>query len=114
MVPIGQSMTKLNARPAKIRVCLGKTCGPLGGEEILDKLERHYGLRAGQANDQVDLDHCACRSFCELGPTVDVDEKTITHASPSTIAERIERGDGRVIPREPDEAELDAILSDLL
>ncbi|MEK7139136.1 MAG: hypothetical protein AAB817_00365, partial [Patescibacteria group bacterium] len=87
---------------------------PLGGEVILDALEHHYGLRAGQANQAVDLDRCSCRSFCELAPTVDVDEKTITHASAGTIVERIKRGDGQVIPREPKDEELDTLLDDLL
>lgn len=76
-------------------------------------LERAYGLTAGSTNDEIDLDFCACRSFCEQGPTVDVDEKTITRATPGTIAQRIARGEGEVIPREPEDFDLDQLLNDL-
>ena len=97
----------------KIRVCCGKTCGPLGGEAIMTALEHAYGLTAGSANDEIDLDFCACRSFCEQGPTVDVDAKTITHATPRTIVHRIARGEGEVLPRESEDFDLDQLLNDL-
>ncbi len=80
----------------------------------MERLEQHYGLAAGQANDQVDLRYRACRGFCEEGPTVDVDDKTVIRAKPDTIVDDIEQGRAIDMRGREVDVDIDELLSDLL
>ncbi len=80
----------------------------------METLEQFFGLRAGEQNNETDLDYCRCTDFCEQGPNVVVNDDFIYHeAKPKNIIERLETEPAQKIVR-PDEASLDKIISNLI
>ncbi len=60
-----------------IQVCQGTACHVRGGYLILQELQRHLGIKAGQAtaDGKFDLERVACLGCCALAPVVAVDGK---------------------------------------
>ena len=67
-----------------IQVCQGTACHVRGGYLILQQLQRHLGIKAGQttADGKFDLERVACLGCCALAPVVAVDGKV--HAAVTT------------------------------
>jgi NADH-quinone oxidoreductase subunit E len=60
-----------------ITVCLGTACHVKGGQRLVDKMERDYGLRPGETteDERFTLETANCLGCCALGPVVVVDGK---------------------------------------
>lgn len=77
-----------------IRVCNGKKCGPAGSGSIMQAIERAFGVRSGQQNDEIDLDFCACTGNCEQAPNVRVGGRHIIHhANRDTVVKKIQNNE---------------------
>jgi NADH-quinone oxidoreductase subunit E len=60
-----------------VTVCLGTACHVRGGQRLVDKLERDYGIRPGETTEdqKFTLETVNCLGCCALGPVVVVDGK---------------------------------------
>lgn len=60
-----------------ITVCLGTACHVRGGQRLVDKIERDYGIRPGETteDEKFTLETVNCLGCCALGPVVVVDGK---------------------------------------
>jgi NADH-quinone oxidoreductase subunit F len=60
-----------------IRVCTDVACGLKGGDEILDHLCKHHGLKPGQTSGDLSLtiEASPCLGLCEHAPVALVDDK---------------------------------------
>ncbi len=95
----------------KIRVCNGRTCSCHNSEIIMEAIEEATGLRAGQKNDDYDLDYGSCTSYCELARNVTVDDKKIIHrADPATIMTKIKNNEGTDKVFETSDIDIDKLL----
>jgi NADH-quinone oxidoreductase subunit E len=61
-----------------ISVCQGTACHVLGGAKILEALERHLGVRAGETTPDMEftLDEVRCLGSCSLAPVMVVNQDT--------------------------------------
>ena len=66
-----------------IKVCRGTACHVMGGEQILDVLERLLGIEPGQTtrDGKYQLERVACLGCCALAPVLSVDERIHAEAS---------------------------------
>ena len=60
-----------------ITVCLGTACHIRGGQRLVDKIERDYGIKPGETTEDMrfSLETVNCLGCCALGPVAIVDEK---------------------------------------
>ncbi len=60
-----------------ITVCLGTACHVRGGQRLVDKVERDYGIKPGETteDEKFTLETVNCLGCCALGPVVVVDGK---------------------------------------
>jgi NADH-quinone oxidoreductase subunit E len=60
-----------------IRSCQGTACHVRGGHQLLQELQQHLGITAGQTTEdgKFDLERVACLGCCALAPVVSVDGK---------------------------------------
>lgn len=73
-----------------IRVCCGMTCGVMGSGKLMRKIQENTGLKAGEKNEDVDLNYCNCTGRCHLAPIVAVNGNFIDEAKEETILADIE------------------------
>lgn len=60
-----------------ITVCLGTACHVKGGQRLVDKMERDFGIKPGETteDERFTLETANCLGCCALGPVVVVDGK---------------------------------------
>ncbi|MBA7626498.1 NADP-reducing hydrogenase subunit HndA [subsurface metagenome] len=60
-----------------VTVCLGTACHVKGGQRLVDKVERDYGIKPGETTEDMrfTLEAVNCLGCCALGPVVVVDGK---------------------------------------
>lgn len=60
-----------------IRSCQGTACHVRGGHPLLQELQQHLGITAGQTTEdgKFDLERVACLGCCALAPVLSVDGK---------------------------------------
>jgi len=60
-----------------VTVCLGTACHVRGGQRLVDKLKRDYGIKPGETTEDMKftLQTVNCLGCCALGPVVVVDGK---------------------------------------
>jgi NADH-quinone oxidoreductase subunit E len=70
-----------------VGVCTNTLCAVMGGDAILEVLEEHLGVHAGQTTDdgKVTLEHIECNAACDFAPVVMVnweffDNQTVASA----------------------------------
>ena len=83
-----------------IRVCCGMTCGVMGAGKIMRKIEAKTGLKAGEKNDEIDLNYCNCTGNCHLAPSIVVNGNFIHEGKEDTILAEIEEAATRE-PQDP-------------
>jgi len=94
-----------------IRVCCGMTCSVMGSGKIMRKIEETTGLKAGEKNEDTDLNYCACTGNCHLAPSVVVNGNFVHEANEETVVEEIEKA----ATKEPQESNItDATIDDIL
>jgi NADH:ubiquinone oxidoreductase subunit E len=75
-----------------VTVCLGTACHVRGGQRLVDKLERDYGIKPGETTEDMrfTLETVNCLGCCALGPVVVVDGKYESQMNPDKL-ERVLR-----------------------
>lgn len=60
-----------------MRVCMGTACHVKGGLQIMETLERHLGVQAGQTtpDGEFQIERVACLGCCAQAPVVTLDEE---------------------------------------
>jgi NADH:ubiquinone oxidoreductase subunit E len=60
-----------------VTICLGTACHVKGGQRLVDKMERDYGIKPGETSEDMrfTLETVNCLGCCALGPVAVVDGK---------------------------------------
>jgi NADH:ubiquinone oxidoreductase subunit E len=60
-----------------VTICLGTACHVKGGQRLVDKMERDYGIKPGETTEDMrfTLETVNCLGCCALGPVAVVDGK---------------------------------------
>ena len=60
-----------------VTICTGTACHVRGGQRLVDKVERDYGIKSGETTEDMKftLETVNCLGCCALGPVVVVDGK---------------------------------------
>jgi len=71
----------------QIKVCLGTACHVKGGEIILERFERHLGIKEGQAtpDGEFSIERLDCVGCCSLAPVTIVDKTIRGNMAPSKV-----------------------------
>lgn len=69
-----------------VGVCTNTLCAIMGGDAILDALQDHLGIHAGETTDdgRVTLEHIECNAACDYAPVVMVNWEFFDNQTPST------------------------------
>ena len=75
-----------------VGVCTNTLCAVMGGDAILDALEEHLGLGAGEttADGSITLEHVECNAACDYAPVVMVNWEFFDNQTPSTARELVD------------------------
>lgn len=70
-----------------ITVCLGTACHVRGGQRLVDKIERDYGIKPGETTEDMrfTLETVNCLGCCALGPVAVVDGKYESRMNPDKL-----------------------------
>jgi len=70
-----------------VTVCLGTACHVRGGQRLVDKVERDYGIKPGETTEDMKftLETVNCLGCCALGPVVVVDGKYESQMNPDKL-----------------------------
>ena len=70
-----------------ITVCLGTACHIKGGQRLVDKLDRDFGLKPGETTEdqRFSLETANCLGCCALGPVVVIDGKYESKVNPDKL-----------------------------
>jgi len=70
-----------------VNVCLGTACHVKGGQRLVDKMERDYGIKPGETTEDMrfTLEAVNCLGCCALGPVVVVDGKYESKMTPDKL-----------------------------
>lgn len=71
-----------------VGVCTNTLCAIMGGDAILESLQNHLGIHAGQTTDDgaVTLEHLECNAACDYAPVVMVNWEFYDNQTPSSAA----------------------------
>lgn len=75
-----------------VGVCTNTLCAIMGGDAILDTLQDHLGLHAGQTTDDgaVTLEHIECNAACDYAPVVMVNWEFYDNQTPDTAKDLVD------------------------
>jgi NADH-quinone oxidoreductase subunit E len=75
-----------------VGVCTNTLCAIMGGDAILEALQEHLGIHAGQTTDdgQVTLDHVECNAACDYAPVVMVNWEFFDNQTPSSARDLVD------------------------
>lgn len=79
-----------------VGVCTNTLCAVMGGDAILDVLEGHLGVHAGQTTDSPDgeasitLEHIECNAACDYAPVMMVNWEFFDNQTPSSARELVD------------------------
>jgi NADH-quinone oxidoreductase subunit E len=75
-----------------VGVCTNTLCAIMGGDAILEALEDHLDLHAGQTTDdgRVTLEHVECNAACDYAPVVMVNWEFFDNQTPSTARDLVD------------------------
>jgi NADP-reducing hydrogenase subunit HndA len=73
----------------RIQVCLGTACYVKGGKEIMEKIEKDYGLKVGESSKdgRFTCEKARCFGACGLAPIMVVDGKVYGKISVENVDE---------------------------
>ena len=80
-----------------VGVCTNTLCAIMGGDAILEALQDHLGIHAGQTTDdgRVTLDHVECNAACDYAPVVMVNWEFFDNQTPSSARDLVDGLRGR-------------------
>jgi NADH-quinone oxidoreductase subunit E len=75
-----------------VGVCTNTLCAIMGGDAILDSLQEHLGIHAGQTTDdgRVTLEHVECNAACDYAPVIMVNWEFFDNQTPSSARELVD------------------------
>jgi NADH-quinone oxidoreductase subunit E len=79
-----------------VGVCTNTLCAIMGGDAILDALQDHLGIHAGETTDSEDgkarvtLEHVECNAACDYAPVVMVNWEFFDNQTPSTARDLVD------------------------
>ncbi|MBJ7340098.1 NADH-quinone oxidoreductase subunit NuoE [Mycolicibacterium sp.] len=75
-----------------VGVCTNTLCAVMGGDAILDVLEDHLGVHAGQttADGKVTLEHVECNAACDYAPVIMVNWEFFDQQTPSSARDLVD------------------------
>ncbi len=75
-----------------VGVCTNTLCAIMGGDAILDALQDHLGVTAGQTTDdgRVTLEHIECNAACDYAPVVMVNWEFFDNQTTASARELVE------------------------
>jgi NADH:ubiquinone oxidoreductase subunit E len=76
-----------------VTVCLGTACHVRGGQRLVDKMERDYGIKPGETTEDLrfTLETVNCLGCCALGPVVSINGKYESQMTPDKL-DRVLKG----------------------
>lgn len=69
-----------------IVVCTGKSCGFLGGKEVLEEVKKQTGLDVNQQNEHYSLKTSGCLGYCSYAPNMEVNDTQHKAVDPNKVA----------------------------
>lgn len=75
-----------------VGVCTNTLCAIMGGDAILDALQDHLGIHAGDttADSRVTLEHIECNAACDYAPVVMVNWEFYDNQTPSSARDLVD------------------------
>ncbi len=75
-----------------VGVCTNTLCAIMGGDAILDALQDHLGVHAGEttADGRVTLEHVECNAACDYAPVVMVNWEFFDNQTPSSARDLVD------------------------
>jgi NADH-quinone oxidoreductase subunit E len=75
-----------------VGVCTNTLCAVMGGDAILEVLEDHLDVHAGQTTDdgKVTLEHIECNAACDYAPVIMVNWEFFDHQTPSSARDLVD------------------------
>jgi NADH-quinone oxidoreductase subunit E len=75
-----------------VGVCTNTLCAIMGGDAILEALQDHLGVHAGQTTDdgRVTLEHIECNAACDYAPVVMVNWEFFDNQTPSSARDLVD------------------------
>jgi NADH-quinone oxidoreductase subunit E len=75
-----------------VGVCTNTLCAIMGGDAILEALQDHLGIHAGQTTDdgRVTLEHVECNAACDYAPVVMVNWEFFDNQTPSSARDMVD------------------------
>ncbi len=75
-----------------VGVCTNTRCAIMGGDAILDALQDHLGVHAGEttADGRVTLEHVECNAACDYAPVVMVNWEFFDNQTPSSARDLVD------------------------
>ncbi|MEH3140500.1 MAG: NADH-quinone oxidoreductase subunit NuoE [Mycobacterium kyogaense] len=75
-----------------VGVCTNTLCAVMGGDAILDSLQEHLGILAGQStlDGRITLEHVECNAACDYAPVVMVNWEFFDNQTPSSARELVD------------------------
>ena len=75
-----------------VGVCTNTLCAVMGGDAILEVLEDHLDVHAGEttADGKVTLEHVECNAACDYAPVVMVNWEFFDNQTPSSARELVD------------------------
>lgn len=85
-----------------VGVCTNTLCAIMGGDAILDSLQDHLGIHAGETTDdgRVTLEHVECNAACDYAPVIMVNWEFFDNQTPSSARDLVDslRAGDDVVP----------------
>ncbi len=75
-----------------VGVCTNTLCAIMGGDAILEALQDHLGLHAGETSDdgRITLEHIECNAACDYAPVVMVNWEFFDNQTPSSARDLVD------------------------
>jgi NADH-quinone oxidoreductase subunit E len=75
-----------------VGVCTNTLCAIMGGDAILEALQEHLGIHAGETTDDgiVTLEHVECNAACDYAPVVMVNWDFFDNQTPSSARDLVD------------------------
>lgn len=72
-----------------VGVCTNTLCAVMGGDALLEVLQDHLGVHAGEttADGSITLEHIECNAACDFAPVVMVNWEFFDNQTPSSVRE---------------------------
>lgn len=83
-------------KPGKtdILVCKSAPCHVAGAGKVVEAIEKHLGIRAGETTEdgKYSFSYCPCMGQCQSSPSVLINGELYTEMTPEKIIELIDKG----------------------